>query len=331
VSGRNILHQKTSALVEAAIFAAIAIIFNLVFYYIPFLTVFVNLVMPLPIAICGQRHGFKWSLLSLIVASALTAMLINPLQGLFYLGVYGVLALILGYCLFKKISPVKSVLLSSIGALIGYGANIAIAIYLMGINPITTFFNGLDNAMPQITAFLNGAGMSPEGSLKAQSDFAQSVSMMKIIMPGAMLMYAPIISFINYVASRKIILRMGQYVEGFPDFLHWNMPKVVVPLYFIAFFAISYLNQHGLKESHWFLLSANVWAITSILLLIQAFAVIYWFIKMRGYPRILLYVAGFLVCIMPMFSLILTYVGAYDLLFNFRKIPKNKAAKTEGK
>jgi uncharacterized protein YybS (DUF2232 family) len=97
------LNHKTSALVEAAIFAAIALLFNVVFYYIPFLTIFVNLIMPLPVVICGQRHGFKWSLLSLIVASVLAAMLINPLQGLFYLGVYGVLALIAGTCMYRKV------------------------------------------------------------------------------------------------------------------------------------------------------------------------------------------------------------------------------------
>ena len=320
------MNHKTSALVEAAIFAAIALLFNVVFYFIPFLTIFVNLIMPLPIVICGQRHGFKWSLLSLIVASILTAMLINPLQGLFYLGVYGVLALISGYCLFKKIAPVKTVLLASIGALIGYGANIAIAFYLMGINPITAFFSGLDEAMPQIVGAMSSVGMSGESTIQWQADFQQSIEMMKIILPGAMLMYAPIISFINYVAARKIILRLGQYVEGFPDFLHWNMPKAVVPIYFIAFFGISYLHSAGLRDSFYFKICANTWAVTSVLLLIQAFAVVYWFVKVKGFSKIWLYVAGFLT-FFPMFSLMLTYVGAYDLLFNFRKLKKEPPSK----
>lgn len=327
------MRPKTSALVEAAIFAAIAFIFNLLFYYIPFLTIIVNLIMPLPIAVCGQRHGFKWSFLSLIVASVLTAMLINPLQGLFYLGVYGILALILGYCLYRRVSPVRTLFFASIGALIGYGINIAIAFYLMGINPITTFFKGLEEALPQITAAMTGAGMDDAGASQMQGDFRQSISMMKIILPAALLMYAPIITFINYVAARKIITRLGQYVEGFPDFIHWNMPKVVVPIYFVAFFAISYLNTHGMKDTLYFTMVANVWAITSILLIIQAYAVVYWLVKMKGFSKIWLYAAGFLT-LLPMFSLLLTYVGAYDLLFNFRKLkprPKNKDAKFDQK
>ena len=316
------MNHKTSALVEAAIFAAIALLFNVVFYFIPFLTIFVNLVMPLPVVICGQRHGFKWSLLSLIVASILAAMLINPLQGLFYLGVYGVLALIAGTCMYRKVPPVKTVLLASIGALIGYGANIAIAFFLMGINPITTFFTGLDQALPQMVNAMTSAGMSGESAIQWQGEFQQSIEMMKIILPGALLLYAPIVSFINYVAARRIIMRLGQFIQGFPDFLHWNMPKAVVPIYFLAFFAISYLHSAGLKDSLYFKICANLWAITSVLLVIQAFAVIYWFVRVKGFSRIWLYVAGFAAMFMPMVSLVFTYVGAYDLLFNFRKLKK---------
>jgi hypothetical protein len=89
------------------------------------------------------------------------------------------------------------------------------------------------------------------------------------------------------------------------------------------FFGISYLNSAGLKESWYFKICANIWAITSVLLVIQAFAVIYWFVTgERFFSRIWLYAAGFAAMFMPMISLIFTYVGAYDLLFNFRKLPK---------
>jgi uncharacterized protein YybS (DUF2232 family) len=140
------------------------------------------------------------------------------------------------------------VLLASIGALIGYGANIAIAFYLMGINPITAFFTGLDQALPQIVNAMTGAGMSGQSAIQWQGEFQQSIEMMKIILPGALLLYAPIISFINYVAARRIIMRLGQFIEGFPDFLHWNMPKAVVPIYFLAFFGHQLFKQRRLER-----------------------------------------------------------------------------------
>jgi uncharacterized protein YybS (DUF2232 family) len=96
---------------------------------------------------------------------------------------------------------------------------------------------------------MTSAGMSGESAIQWQGEFQQSIEMMKIILPGALLLYAPIVSFINYVAARRIIMRLGQFIQGFPDFLHWNMPKAVVPIYFLAFFAISYLHSAGLKDS----------------------------------------------------------------------------------
>ena len=51
--------RKTSAMVEAGILAAIAIVMALISMYVPVLGAFVNFVWPLPIVICGCRHGLK--------------------------------------------------------------------------------------------------------------------------------------------------------------------------------------------------------------------------------------------------------------------------------
>ena len=50
--------RKTSAMVEAGILAAVAIVMALISMYVPVLGAFVNFVWPLPIVICGCRHGF---------------------------------------------------------------------------------------------------------------------------------------------------------------------------------------------------------------------------------------------------------------------------------
>ena len=47
--------RKTSAMVEAGILAAVAIVMALISMYVPVLGAFVNFVWPLPIVICGWR------------------------------------------------------------------------------------------------------------------------------------------------------------------------------------------------------------------------------------------------------------------------------------
>ena len=51
--------RKTSAMVEAGILAAVAIVMALISMYVPVLGAFVNFVWPLPIVICGCRHRLE--------------------------------------------------------------------------------------------------------------------------------------------------------------------------------------------------------------------------------------------------------------------------------
>lgn len=72
--------RKTSAMVEAGILAAIAIVFAIISMYVPVIGSFINFLWPLPIAICGMRNGLRWSVMTLIVADIAVAVLISPLH-----------------------------------------------------------------------------------------------------------------------------------------------------------------------------------------------------------------------------------------------------------
>ena len=61
-------------MVEAGILAAIAIVMALIVMYVPVLGAFVNFLWPLPIVICGARHGLKWSIMTLLVATIIIAI-----------------------------------------------------------------------------------------------------------------------------------------------------------------------------------------------------------------------------------------------------------------
>ena len=88
--------RKTSAMVEAGILSAIAIVMALIAMYVPVIGAFVNFVWPLPIIICGMRHGFKYSVMTLIVATIIVAIVISPIQAFFLGAIFGLLGLILG-------------------------------------------------------------------------------------------------------------------------------------------------------------------------------------------------------------------------------------------
>ena len=102
--------RKTSAMVEAGILAAVAIVMALISMYVPVLGAFVNFVWPLPLVICGMRNGLKWSIMMLLVATIIIAMIISPINAFFLAAIFGLLGLILGECMRRKFPPMKMML-----------------------------------------------------------------------------------------------------------------------------------------------------------------------------------------------------------------------------
>ena len=123
-------------MVESGILAALAVVMAVVAVYIPVLGMFVNFIWPLPIIACGVRNGFKWSLLTTVVAGLIAAMIINPLQAFILVAVFGILGLVLGECMRRNANPLTILAFGSVGAIVAMIINFAIAFLIMDINPI---------------------------------------------------------------------------------------------------------------------------------------------------------------------------------------------------
>jgi len=321
--------RKTSAMVESAICAAIAIVFNLLFAYVPFMGIVLNLIMPLPLVVCGMRNGLRWSIMSGVVSTVLVAMLVNPIHALFYIGVYGVMGIVLGECMHRHLPAKKLLAYASIGALISIGINLLLALYVMGIHPVDMMFKSLDDAIPQIASSFNTGGMTPEQSAAFTAQMTEMVSMIKIILPGAMVLMAPILVMINYWAARRILARTGETFPEFPPTEEWSFPPAVALAYVVSLFGIQYFQSD--RTHIVFTLAANIWAICSMLLMIQGLVFIYWYLKTHGKPT------GWMKVIIPvsmfisLFGLIVTYIGGYDILFDARKLRAKKYAAEKGR
>ena len=314
--------RKTSAMVEGAICAAIAIVFNLLFAYVPFMGIILNLIMPLPLVVCGMRNGMRWSIMAAVVSTVLVAMTVNPIHALFYIGVYGVMGIVLGECMHRHLPAKKLLLYASIGASVSIGINTLLALYVMGIHPVDMMFQSLDEAVPQIASSFNTGGMTPEQSAAFTAQMTEMVSMIKIILPGAMLLMAPILVMINYWAARKILARTGETFPEFPPVEEWSFPPVVALVYIAALFVIQYFQSD--KTHMAFTVAANVWAICSMLLMVQGLVFVYWYLKTHNKPmwwmKVIIPVSMFI----SLAGLIMTYIGGYDILFDGRKLRGKK-------
>ena len=232
--------RKTSAMVEAGILAAIAIVFAIISMYVPVIGSFINFLWPLSIAICGMRNGLRWSVMTLIVADIAVAVLISPLHAFSLLAAFGLVGLTLGECMRRGYKPFKLMLISSVACLISIGASFLIALYIMGIQPVDMMFTSLEEAARESVGYYQSMGMSQTEIDAAVKSNAEMLRMMRLIMPGAFFLCAPIIAFVNYLAARKILSKLGAAFEEFPPFTQWNVPGWMLWPYGISLLMVSY-------------------------------------------------------------------------------------------
>lgn len=318
--------RKTSAMVEAGILAAVAIVMALISMYVPVLGTFVNFIWPLPIIICGCRHGFKWSIMTLLVATIVIAMIINPINAFFLCAIFGLLGLILGECMRRHLPPLQMMLYGSVGAIIALLINIVLSFVVLGINPIEMMFTSFHESLGQLAAYYRANGMSEADIKTAVSSFEEMLKMMKIIMPGAFLLCAPIMAFINYLAAKKILNKLGESFEDFPAFTMLTVPGWMLWPFTLSLFAVTYFYKTDVN-SWMYILSVNIQTVCSFAFVFQGIVLLYWFVEKKGKPRWWANVALFFMFLIPLFSQIMVYVGLFDIVVDFRKIRKTRLLK----
>lgn len=317
--------RKTSAMVEAGILSAVAIVFAIVSMYVPVIGTFVNFLWPLPMAICGVRNGLRWSIMTLIVADIAIAVIISPLHAFSLLAAFGLVGLTLGECIRRQYKPLKLMIICSVVGLISICASMAIALFIMGIHPVDMMFKALDDAARESVGYYQSMGMSQAEIDAAVKSNADMMSMMKLIMPGAFFLCAPIIAFVNYWAARKILSRMGTVFEEFPPFAQWNVPAWMLWPYGISLLMVSYYVQQ--PESTMYHIAVNFQVITSVFFVIQGIALIYWWLEKNNKPKWWGTVAVTLLFLVQIFSQIIVFVGAFDLVFDFRNLSGKRTSK----
>lgn len=315
--------RKTSAMVEAGILAAIAIVMALIAMYVPVIGAFVNFVWPLPIIICGVRNGLKYSIMSLIVAAIIIAIIISPIQAFFLGAIFGLLGLVLGECMRRHLPPVKLMFYGSIGAALALVLNIVLSFAVLDIDPIAMMFKSFEDSLTTMGDFYRSHGISEEDTKVAVAQYAEMIKMMRVIMPGAFFLSAPLLAFANYFVAKKVMLRLGESFEDMPAFKLWKFPAWILVPFMASLGGVTYFYINKLTDSWMYNVCVNVQTVCTFCLVLQAISILYWYVDAKQKPRWWAGVGTTLIFIVPIVSQIMVYVGAMDMVADFRKIRKD--------
>ena len=309
--------RKTSALVEAGILAAIAVIFTLVGNYIPVLSFIANLIWPLPIILCGRRNGLKWSILSLLVAGIIVAMLLSPFTAVTEVLILGIVGLAMGEGMRRQMTPVQILSIGTVATLVSLALSIAAGFFLMDINIFAQLTQAVEQSMSMSMDLYKTIGIPKAQMEIVESQLANTIKALKLLLPAAFFLSAPITVFVNYWVATKVLARLGDYYPPFPPFSEWKMPKsLLLPL--VVALALLFFYR-GQPESWTFKGAANVMFCISFCFRIDALAVVKWYVQDRGKASMWFKLAVFLTFFNQFFAQIMIMAGIYDLMFDFRK------------
>jgi len=315
--------KRTNAIVESGILAAVAIVMALVAMYIPVVGAFINFVWPLPIIACGVRNGLKWSILTTIVAGLICAMLLSPLQAFILVAVFGVLGIILGECMRRNTNPLTILAYGSIGALLALSINFAIAFWIMGIDPVNMMFQSFDSNLIQLAEYQRNSGVTEAEITANINTYKELLKMMRVIMPGAFLLTAPILALINYWVAKKILTKLGNNFKDLPPFREMVIPSWCILPFTLSLIGVTYFFNNA-PHSWYYQLCVNIQMIFSSIFVLQGLAIIYWYLHKKQKPTWWGHLASCLICL-QLVSIIILWGGAFDSIADFRKLRGEKS------
>jgi uncharacterized protein YybS (DUF2232 family) len=311
--------KSTHALVESGILTGAAVILMLISIYIPVIAYVTLFIWPLPITLIYIRHNIKYSILSLITCALITAMFSEPITALCFTVMFGIMSVVMGYCVKTKKSANTTLLYMGITNFICIIAVFYMFNLIMGQNLIEQFRIALEEGIKMIKALYTDIGMPKETIEKTLALFDTKTMIMLI--PGTLVMGSGFSSLITYNFGKFLFKKLGYSLNEVVPFSKWYMPfKIAMGM--MLFIVIGYilrLKQLGIGES----LILNAMSVFRLTFVIIGLSSIAFFLKKKNVPKGIAVVIIVFIAFSPLINII-EIIGLIDYAFDLRKLDKNR-------
>ncbi|SHF32841.1 Uncharacterized conserved protein YybS, DUF2232 family [Caldanaerobius fijiensis DSM 17918] len=311
-------NKNTQGIVEGAMLSGIAVIIAIASAYIPFLS-FLYVVFPVPIAVIGYRHGLKISLLSLIVASVIIAILSGPLSLLGTMGL-GSIGIGIGYFQKLRVSPVTTLFGAFFIGLFSILLSLWIASKIAGINVVSQNIDAFRQAMQLNIEIYKKMGIQGQALQDINVLMQNMLAMLKMLMPFIIMASVFIVVFINYLVNNMVLKRLGyKDVATLPPFSTWIMPRsaaIIFSLFVVAGFFIK-AEAVGQNVVH---VINNFLAIGFVAFFIDGLSLATFYMKKAGMNGFFKTIIFIMLLFYGYFNMLVFVIGLLDAGLDFRHL-----------
>lgn len=313
--------MKTRAITEGALMAALTIVCALLSYYVPFLSVFSYLLLPLPTIILYKRHGFTPALLESIASTICLALFMDIFSAILQ-GVNIILpGLMLGYGYREDKTGGYRVLLGFFAYLATYAVELILFERLTGISAMEDFINSINEMTNMMSGIYAQSGMYDASQLKTlDSTLDQVNETIKMLYPTMIILIPAIMSWLIVKLDDIIFRRLNLSYKPVPPMTQWRIPRTAKNILALVVI-VSIIAGHFITNPVLEVYPYTFEAISTFIFMIMGFAFIFWLIQKRfGKPMIFLRI---LVVILSMIFTVLVsiivFLGMLDVYFDLRR------------
>lgn len=228
-------YTNTRSVVESGILTALMIVFAMIGLSVPMLGFFGSILVPMTIAVVGVRHGFRWSILSVVSAVIAIAFLLGPLTALIEGGVFGVIGILIGYGLRKQWSVSRLLIVPAIVLMLAVVVQFWASAWVMNLDPAqmwTSLGEQLEETMRDM--YVN-QGLSEEQIGVAMDSLQDQLSIMKKVLVAGLFCSGIAISYIINYLTRLVLGRIGTYeIPEIPTIQGWRIPDWALHIFLVG-------------------------------------------------------------------------------------------------
>lgn len=310
--------SKVTPTVEGGLLTAITVLLGLAGAYLPIGGVFVGIFFGVPIVVLTVRQGVRRGAVSLSASMILMMAFVGPLLSLRVALSFGLCGLVLGSCIERGFSTVRSFLTTLSAAFIAQIIAMGMLMLALDVNPIDVELKAVQEEFDESLKIYEEMGVEPQAIAQLREQIAPSVELMKYLLPSILLIIAVINTAACYLMAKWIFqkLRM-KFLEPLPPFHDWHFP---ITFLYLASFAI--LGTYWGSTRDWEILytvSVNVVFFAMSVGFLQGLAVLSFVAEHYNVSTWLRRVI-FVIIILNIFTIqIVTVTGMFDMIFDYRK------------
>lgn len=261
-------YYNARTIVEAGLMTAIIVVMFIVCVYIPIFSIFINLIIPIPIAILYIRQNCKVTLISLLISIIIISMLYNPISAASSIFLVGLSGITFGYCIKNKKNFTTTIILVSFAIFAGTIIYLSIYALIISNESIYAFvrdsiskliINPLKESISINKELYIKIGISND-QIKYINGIISSITpeyIMKII-PAFMLINSILTAYLDYVIGSSVIRKLNyDYIHVKPFNTIYMNTRIGTAVGIILVIGLI-LDRMNVSVSHYFINSSEI-------------------------------------------------------------------------